>query len=436
MQLFADVDHNKNIWVAYSGGVDSHVLLHLARQYFSSVQAIHINHGAQAADDAYQEHCTQICAQLNVPLQCIKVALHVNAKTSFETAARNARRNAWRELLTDNDVLLLGHHADDQAETILYRLLRGTGPVGLSGMQQFSRLGALTLARPLLNMRKAEILQYAKEHQLQYIDDVSNHADYDRNYLRNKVMPLLQGRWPAAVNNINRAGDISRALQQTIVPEVTLRLHSMLQQDNTLDLRQFAQLDQFWQQQVLRAFLRRFALIPSAQQLDIILQQLVGARRDARPQVRLGKKVLKRSNHKLHVLDFAPDPTAAWQVSWDLTQDLALPNGQQLQAHQIFTAAQMRAIAPDSVTVRLGSWGRKAKKVFQQHAVPPWQRGNYPVVFVGNRFFSVVGLCHPAKASVSSAKASVSSAKGESVIPAKRSASGDPSYNNHSDRRF
>lgn len=400
LQLLLELDARDNlqrkyqtIWVAYSGGVDSHVLLELAAKSFSNVRAVHVNHGAHPDDDQWQQHCAMICAQLNVPLHSIKVEANPKPKQSYETAARNARRNAWKDLLTADDLLLVAHHADDQAETILYRLLRGTGPRGLTGMQMYSKIGNATLLRPLLNTSKQEILAYAQAQQLNWIVDRSNQDNsIDRNYIRNNIMPQLQARWPQAANNINRAGAISGQMLQEIEPQVAVKLASMLFED-AIDLTKLAKENEFWQQELLRAWLKQHSLIPSMQHLKMLKNQVINARIDAMPRLHIGNKIIKRSGNKLFVLEPETTEQPEFFAVWDISQSLALPNGQSLQAEQVFEDSDIISkLAQTEVTVRMGVLGRKAKKVFQQHAIPPWERMNYPLVFANERLVSVVGL--------------------------------------------
>lgn len=380
------------IWVAYSGGVDSHVLLHIAKQSFANVRAIHVNHNLQGADDQLQQHCTLICEQLNIPLHICKVSATPQTGQSPEDAARIARRNAWQQVLAPGDLLLLAHHADDQAETILFRLLRGAGAKGLSGMRQSSKLDQITLLRPLLNFTKAELIAYAKQHNLQWLQDPSNQDEtIDRNYIRQQIMPMLQQRWPAAVQNINRAGEICADLVRCVAPQVIAKLQGMLE-DGALDLKSFNAQSKFWQQELLRAWLQQHALVPSAKQLSIIMQQVIAARIDAKPQLKLGNKIMRRSKNKLYILEAMPS-SAVFEQSWDLQQDLQLPDGRHLEAKQVFKDAQQIAyLSHQEVVVRTGTWGRKAKKIFQQHSIPPWERSQYPLVFANKRLVTIVGL--------------------------------------------
>ncbi|WXL27203.1 tRNA lysidine(34) synthetase TilS [Ectopseudomonas mendocina] len=195
--------------VAFSGGLDSTVLLHLLAtlaqgERLPPISAIHIHHGLQAAADAWPAHCRAVCEALGVSLDVVYV--QVKQQASIEQAARDARYRAFAETLAHNELLLTAQHRDDQAETLLFRLLRGAGVRGLSAMRPHRPLGQGYLLRPLLDVPRAELLAYAQREGLCWVEDPSN-ADqrYARNYLRQQVMPMLEQRWPLAASNMARA---------------------------------------------------------------------------------------------------------------------------------------------------------------------------------------------------------------------------------------
>jgi tRNA(Ile)-lysidine synthase len=382
------------VWVAYSGGVDSHVLLHLAHNAIPNVRVVHINHNLNAADHVWQQHCQNICQQLNIPITCIKVDARPVAGQSHEEAARIARRKAWENLLQPNDLLILAHHADDQAETILYRLMRGAGPQGLSGMRKISKLGMAHLWRPLLSINKQQIIEYAATQQLNWLQDHSNSDNaFDRNFIRNTIMPRLQQRWPHAAVNINRAGKMCQRLQQCVDPILQEKLTFLINHDQTLNWRKLRFETKLWQQHILRAWLQRHALNPTAKHIQTIMREIINARNDARPRLIIADKAIQRSKYRLHVLEHRMIQNAAYDLVWDLTDQLLLPNGKYLQPEQISSKKEfMHKLALHTVTVRSGILGRKAKKIFQQHSIPHWERTQYPLVFADDRLVSIIGL--------------------------------------------
>lgn len=211
--------------IAFSGGLDStvllHLLVHLAKtEHLPQLKAIHVHHGLQAAADAWPEHCQAVCDALGVPLQVVRVQVQPGA--SLERAARDARHGAFIEVTQANELLLTAQHRDDQAETLLFRLLRGAGVRGLSGMPRQRALGTGHLLRPLLDVSRAELEAYATEHQLSWIEDPSNQdRQFSRNYLRHQVFPVLTERWPQAAATMARsAAHLSEA--QALLDELAL----------------------------------------------------------------------------------------------------------------------------------------------------------------------------------------------------------------------
>jgi tRNA(Ile)-lysidine synthase len=209
---------NAPVWtVAFSGGLDSTVLLHLLaglaqREPLPPLRAIHIQHGLQAAAEAWPAHCQQVCDELGVPL--LQREVQVLPGASLEQAARDARYAAFVALLGADEVLLTAQHRDDQAETLLFRLLRGAGARGLAAMPAARTLGRGQLVRPLLAVSRAQLEAYARVHGLRWVDDPSNSDErFSRNFLRRQVLPLLAQRWPQALASMARSAAHLREAQ-------------------------------------------------------------------------------------------------------------------------------------------------------------------------------------------------------------------------------
>ena len=204
------IDLSKNILIAYSGGPDSTALLHLLSTVDlnekAKIKAIHINHNLSKHSDCWVQHCIKQCAHLNINLIIESVKI-ISDGDGIEAASRKARYNIFENLLNDDDQLLLAHHSDDVAETIFMRLLRGSGPDGMEGPKIKRSIGKGVLIRPFLETSKKEILDYLNQNDIEFIEDDSNLSDnFDRNFLRNKIFPLLEERWnnfPKRVNNFS-----------------------------------------------------------------------------------------------------------------------------------------------------------------------------------------------------------------------------------------
>ena len=215
LKAFLDlVDPSQNIIVAFSGGGDSAALLHfchelnLEEHLHASLSAIHVNHSLNKNSDLWEDHCRKFCKDRNIPFQSYVVNINTK-KSGLESAARNARYSIFKKALQKNDQLLMAHHADDVAETVLYRLFRGTGLDGLQGPVKKRALGEGTILRPWLGYTKAEISAYLSDHNIDFVNDDTNFEDnQDRNFIRNEVLKTTFNRWPNASKQIQKTADL------------------------------------------------------------------------------------------------------------------------------------------------------------------------------------------------------------------------------------
>ena len=210
----------KCLWIGISGGIDSIVLLHWAIKNRSQLgnngielRAVHVNHQISSNSQKWQQHVEMVCAKWDVSLSVQSVTVDIIGQ-GLEQAARTARYKVFDQLLGEGDVLALAHHQEDQAETFLLRLLRGAGIHGLGAIPDNRPLGSANLWRPLLTIPKQLIIDYAKCNKLAWVEDESNRdIQYDRNFLRQKLLPLLRERWPQASKKIAQASEHAREAQ-------------------------------------------------------------------------------------------------------------------------------------------------------------------------------------------------------------------------------
>ena len=201
--------------LALSGGLDSCVLLHLLVQLRPQLpfelRAIHVHHGLQHQADSWQNFCEELCNGYDIPLKSVHLTLNVDSGESLEAVAREARYQAMADQMREGELLLTAQHRDDQAETLLLQLLRGSGPAGLAAMPPLARFDPGWLARPLLDCSRQSLEEYARRHDLTWQEDPSNQDQrFDRNFIRHQVMPLLRSRWPAAATTLSRAAPLQR----------------------------------------------------------------------------------------------------------------------------------------------------------------------------------------------------------------------------------
>jgi tRNA(Ile)-lysidine synthase len=329
-----------HIVVAYSGGVDSHVLLHAlysvrkqAHLNFS-ISAIHIHHGLSQHADQWQVHCQQVCTQLNIAFQTANVSVVAQPRQSLEAQAREARYNKLLELAPANSQVILGQHQDDQLETFLLQLKRGAGPKGLSAMNRawFSHRPLQSdkqvgFYRPLLDVSQQVILDYAQQHQLQWCEDDSNlNTDFERNFLRHNVLPVLQDRWPEISRSVARSAALC-AEQQSLLDEICEdKLKQINASANSLHLPALKQLSQSWLHQVVRYWLSELNIeSPSLAVLNLLRTEVLDAAADATPILQWNGWQFRRFNQQLFVLRISLEKVTLNKV-WQGEKSIKLPN--------------------------------------------------------------------------------------------------------------
>lgn len=405
-------------WLAYSGGLDSHVLLHvlhglMAQRPGSVLGAVHIHHGLRPEADQWAAHCLAVCAALEIPCQVLHVQAHPAVGESPEDAARRARYQALQGVVGAGDCLLTAHHQDDQAETLLLQLLRGCGVAGLAGMPASAPFGVGLLARPLLRHSRAELREYAERHGLRWVEDDSNaETGYDRNYLRHEILPRLRARWPAAAAALTRsAGHCAAAadLLQTLAGEDLPALHGPV--PGTLRIDRLRVLDSARQDNALRAWLRELSLpAPSTAHLRQVRGALLEAAVDAMPCVRWPGAELRRYRDLLHAMTPLAAHDATQVLDWDLQAPLNLPGGAGwlrvvpgpgLDAGLRGRRVSVRFRRGGEVCMPVGrGHHHDLRKLFQEAGVPPWQRERIPLLYVDGKLAAVVGfwVCEPFQA--------------------------------------
>ena len=207
-KLVRDIDLDKKIYIAFSGGLDSSVLLHLfsdlKKKDSLNIEAIYVNHNLSKENKNWENHCVSVCNELGLKLHIRSVDIKVSGE-GLESAARKARYNIFEELLEENEQILIGHHSDDVAETFFLRLFRGTGVQGLEGPKIKRRVGKGYLIRPLLSYSKKELLKHANANDISFIEDTTNfEINQDRNFIRNKLIPTIEKRWINVSDRISR----------------------------------------------------------------------------------------------------------------------------------------------------------------------------------------------------------------------------------------
>ena len=405
LQVLAPWRHAPAWHVGFSGGLDSTVLLHLLaelarHEQLPPLRAIHVHHGLQAVADGWPLHCQQVCDGLNVPLQVISV--QVKSGASLEQAARDARYAAFAQCMATGDVLLTGQHRDDQAETLLFRLLRGAGVRGLAGMPTSRALGRGQLLRPLLSTSREALQAYACEHQLLWIEDPSN-ADpaYDRNYLRHHVLPAITARWPQALTNMARAAAHLDEAQQLLAERAEQDLSRAKTPPTqswinlpSLSLEALASLSEPRQRNALRHWLGPLTRLPDSNHWAG-WQDLRDAGAGATPLWRLADGELHRAQGRIWWLSGSWLQTPQADLHWTTPQAaLALPGNGTLRfdGHPPVGALNVRYRRGGEVLELTGRGHRDLKRLLNEHNVPVFVRGRLPLLFRDDVLLAVANL--------------------------------------------
>jgi tRNA(Ile)-lysidine synthase len=411
-----------HLYVGYSGGLDSHVLLHVIIELIGKkrITAVHVNHQLSSNSDIWQKHCEDRCLEIGVDIICKTVSIK-NKGTSIEDAARNARYSVFEKLLKKNDLLILAHHADDQIETMLFRLFRGSGIKGMSGMPISRLLGNGELFRPLLPFFRRDLESYASANQINWIEDDSNlDIAFDRNFIRHKLIPTINERWPNSSFKLNRSANIFaesdfliNILAQKdfkIVKEVSERVGWSISIDklNGFEIIRQKNILRYW-------FNLHNLTLPSYAVLDNALNQMIGSKIDAEPIVSWGDLQLRRFNKKLYLLPLNfEDPNYSVKkkkgrelleknsIKWDGSSHLILPDSSSLSV-KLKMKGGLRIDVKKNLEIRFRSGGERCKpqgrsgsntlkKLFQEYSLEPWLRNNIPLIYIDNRLAAVGDL--------------------------------------------
>ena len=396
------------IYIGYSGGVDSHVLLHASAaipELKKKITAVYIHHGLQKEADDWAIHCQQISEILDVDFLIKHVDAVATHGESPEEAARNARYHAFEGLIEVNDVLLISQHREDQLETVLLQLFRGSGLKGLAGMPEKIAFGKGWLLRPLLNVGKDAINNYATQNQLQWIEDPSNQSSvYDRNFLRQEIIPHLKQRWSSLDKTVARAAKHcaeAQILQQKMIKTAFETVFNT--DDKTITIPELLIYSSIEQCLILRHWFEILALrMPSQNFVQRILDDVMTARIDSSPILAGQGVTIRRYRTKLYAMTHALTDfeTCYWQQG-----KTTLP----LSNQQILTVVPSecgisRALWNDAkIMVRMRQGGEKIalpnrtghhdlKKLFQEANIPPWQRDVMPLIYLNDELAAVGNL--------------------------------------------
>lgn len=391
----------KQLLVGFSGGLDSTVLLHrLAQQpaLRPFLQAVHVNHGISANAANWQKHCKLFCRTLGIHLTIKSVDF--NRSSNIEEEARKARFAVFSELLQEEGCLLLGHHLDDQAETVLLQLFRGAGVDGLAGIKEYFRLAKGTIGRPLLQSSRKQLREYAQANQLHWIEDESNSdSKFTRNYVRHQIMPLLTQKWPGVVNNLARTAAHCQQAQSNLNDLAHQDCEGLHTVSQCLSIDSLKPLEERRIINVLRVWLKKHQVqLPSTSIFKRLIHEIFWSSSDAQPLISWNTITIRRFKGHLYIDPKVTTFLSKPQIWVNFPETLFLTEGFTLSVIKGDTGLHIPEEAELIIKFRQGGerillhgHTKQLKKLFQEWEIPPWLRGRIPLLYVNGQLASVVG---------------------------------------------
>ncbi len=399
-------NNRQAIFVAYSGGVDSHVLLHLlAQTYFAKrVVALHADHGWHKDSNQWAEHCAVTCKILGVPFRSTTLEIADRGGYGLEAAARNARYQ-WFAQEVGSNVLLTAHHQNDQAETFLLRALRGAGSAGLGAIKSDVQLGNMRVLRPLLETARSEIERYAQAYNFKWVqDDANEDLHFARNYLRHKIFPVLQKRWPAAATLLARAASLSQQSQAVLneIGDQDLSLcrskdvAGVLYRQRPLLISVLCELTPARRNNVLRYWWHDVSLkMPSEKIMHTIEQTFFNNNNAKSGCVSWGNTSLHAYRNALFLLPRNLPPLPQLRL-WKMAERPILKQPSGTIIANGFPENAVVNVRPRNEGERVRLPGRShrhsLKKLYQSAGVPPWERDLLPLLELNGESIYAFGI--------------------------------------------
>ncbi len=403
-----------NYVVAYSGGVDSHVLLLLCKELNLSMRAVHIHHGLQDCADDWVKHCQNTCKDIDVELDVIYVDANKKKGESPEEAARNVRYQALQQNLLPNDVLLTAQHQDDQAETLLLQLFRSASSAGLAGMPTIRAIGEHVHIRPLLSFTRNEIENYAKQNEFNWVEDPSNQdTSLERNFIRKEIFPSLIEHWPEVKSQLSTVAklqasnlavlddmaaiDLANVLSVHVKSSVTIfEVVSMLSLDKlkSLSSSRLLNLLRYW-------IIKTLQLKPTKNLLEEIEHALINTKLDANPGIAYSGFVFKKFQENLYLIKSNTVSGSLKEIDWNPKEPLNLPElNIQLTMSPSLSKGLSNKLLDETLQIRFRQGGEKfhpagrrhsqsLKKLFQEANIPPWERDVIPLIYCKDELIAV-----------------------------------------------
>ena len=390
-------EHVNRVFVGFSGGLDSSVLLHMLVSGSREFEVIpwHFNHGLLDVAARMEAFCIEQARRYGLEIRIDRLDLD-SIDSNIESEARRQRYDLFRQYASAGDCIVTAHHADDQAETFLLNALRGSGSAGLRGIARQRWLGDTLLLRPLLQFSRERLEEYATQHEITWFDDPSNRSNrFDRNYLRNQVIPLIRSRWPHFQEALSTASEIQSETQELLDEIAALDFTALKAPASggfaTIDVAGLVQLSPARRKNLVRYWIADAGLptLPQSR-LQELMNQL-HAKPGTMPEVAMPDYVIRLYDQRLFLVRKDAIPRATGEFEFELKPDIQIEElGLQFQRKEIFE--QLELVDQGQVlTLRFRDKGQqnsdrhRLKRLFQKHRVPPWERSAIAQVYLDGK---------------------------------------------------
>lgn len=411
LQNEIDGIQHPRLWIAYSGGVDSHVVLYMASLFSTAFQpiqlsAIHVNHGLQKEADSWAAHCQSVCDDLGVPLIIETVDIDNDKGEGLEAAARRVRYRVFSNYLQQGDILIQGHHADDGIETFFLNLFRGSGPAGLASIPQKRDCGKGKILRPLIHCTRREIIDYACENNLSWIEDPSNEqTHFDRNFLRQEIIPVVRKRWFSLEKSIRQVIEHNRHSSDLLEELAEIDLNACAGSGNSLQTESLKTIGDERRYNLFRFWIKKQGYFPPGRRkLMQGVSDLLYAAQDRQPELIGEGYSLRRYQGEIFLVEILPDfdPGRVFPVS--VGEALSIEGIGQVSLEQgEFPGLSLDLESRADLTIRFRQGGEiclpskrcchiEIKNLLREKQVPPWMRDRVPLLYAGEEIAAVGDL--------------------------------------------
>lgn len=411
LSALKELDNVNKFWIAYSGGMDSSVLLHLFYLNKEKIkpqrEVLYVNHALQQESDDWAVFCQKQCEKYGFPFSELKISEPCPKGESVEAWAREKRYQLIEEIMNPNDVLFSGHHKDDQVETFFLQALRGAGVRGLSAMPLIKKKKHTFYVRPLLNYSREEIKHYAIEHELNWQEDKSNFDNrYDRNYFRHNLAAVIEEKWPAYRETISRLIEHQREAR-LMLDELAIEDINNAKHDDgiSLDVNTIKLLSEARQKNLIFVWLEQLGLqIPGSRHIEKIISDIINSDLDKSPCVNWADVEIRRYKNTLYAFKAMQNYDIDTEFTWQPKSILTIFEETLMAKQAKGVGISQSKVNEHGFIVRFRKGGEKikpdnashsktVKQLFQERSVLPWYRNKIPLVYLNDELVAIPGFC-------------------------------------------